>query len=478
VEDLLAQYEARTKEDPSLCGKEAEDILRNGCGKDKTCLPTAESWATRCGKSDGTPLVVRMIERAIERKLPEPKRVTLDTRSCVDLQEEMKASMGCSNQFECEEAARKVTSYRERCEIGGVRPTALVASYQLSILAKAGQPMAPVPLLMGATFPAKESPTALADGLGLVQSVCDTPVKTLEEYLAARRVCRGGALQFTGIVKEQGEPRARLGRLEVPDDGTLLARLPSMVVAGEAELRETQALAALGPELDQVIGLVKTRPADAISVLMRVLKPYRVVLKRSALLRKSIAVRDEDLAPLFRELGKSKQAASKAKMERPMFLGFVARARTRLLADVTEDGTTEAGAAAPFGWLETAELLPRSTEALLGSMKLAVAQARAIRVDRRTEGMARTYGLAQVQTCGEAFKALSEAKQGLVKCALGLDPCDSDRAQQVGKQSDEARGKIDEAQHQLDLVMTGPGVNVQSELLEAMNTAGCVTPWW
>jgi hypothetical protein len=478
VDELLEQYEARAKEDPTPCGKEAEDLIKNGCGKGNSCLDNAESWATRCGKSDGTPLVVRMLERSVERRMTEPRRVKLDTRSCEDLQGELKASLGCGNQFECEEAARKVTSYRARCEAGGARPTALVASYQLAILAKAGQPTAPVPLVVGAKFSPKEAPTALADELGLVMAVCDTPVKTLEDYLTARRACKNGSLLFTGIVKEQGEPKARLGRLEIPDDGTLLARLPSMVAAGEAELREKQALAALGPELDQVAALAKVRPADAVGVLMKVLKPYRAVLKRSALLRKSIAVRDEELAPLFRELGKSKQAASKAKMERPMFLGFVTRAKERLLADVTEEGAVEAGAAGPFAWLETAELLPRSTEAMLGSMKLAVAQAKVIRVDRRTEEMARTYGLAQAQSCGEGFKALGEAQRGLIKCALGIDACDEEKAQQVGKQSDEARSKIDEARHQLDLVLTGPGAGIQEELREAMTSAGCNVPWW
>lgn len=478
VDELLEQYTARSREEPTPCGKEAEDILKNGCGKGNTCLDAANSWATRCGKSDGTPLIVRMLERSVERRMPEPKRVKLDTRSCEDLQEELKESTTCGNQFECEEAARKVTAYRARCEVGGARPTALVASYQLAILDRAGQPTVPIPLVIGASFSPKETPMALADGLGMVMAVCNTPVKTLEGYLTARRTCKGGSLQFTGIVKEQGEPKAKLGRLEIPDDGTLLARLPSLVVTGEMELREKQALAALGPELDQVAALARSRPGDALTALVHVLKPYRSMLKRSALLRKSIAVRDEELAPIFRELGKNKQAASKAKMERPMFLGFVNRAKERMLADVTEEGAVEAGAIGPLDWLETSELLPRSTEVMLESMRLAVAQAKVIRVDRRTEGVARAYGQEQAQACGDGFKALGEAQRGLIKCALGLDPCDEDKIQQIGKQNDEARNKIDAARHQLDLVMSGPGSSIRSELREAMTSAGCNVPWW
>jgi hypothetical protein len=479
VEGLLSQYEARSKEDPTPCGAEAEEMLKNGCGKDKTCQSTAESWATRCGKSDATPLLIRMIERSVERKLPEPRRVKLDTRSCEDLQGELRDSVKCGNQFECEGALRGLKSYRDRCESNGSRPTAQVAQYQLAVLAKAGQPTPPIPLLIGAaSFSPKEHPTALADSLGLVTAVCETPVKTAEEYLAARRVCKDGKLVFTGIVKEQGDPRARLGTLDLPSDGVLLARLPSMVIAGEAELREKQALAALGPELNRVIELGKRSPGEALPALLQVLQPYRLVLKKSATLRKSLGVRDEGLVPIFQELGKRKQAASKAKMERPMLLGFVQRSRERLLADVKESGEVEAGAPGPFDWLETAELLPLSTEALLGSMKLAVAQARAIRVDKRTSDLARSYAMAQIQVCGEAYRSVTEAKQGLVKCALGIETCDEGRTQQIGKQSDEGRAKIDETRHQLDLLLTGPGSGLREELAEAMASGGCVAPWW
>lgn len=479
VEELLSQYEARSKQDPSSCGHEAESILKEGCGKDKTCLPTAESWATRCGKSDGTPLVVRMIERAVERKLPESKRVSLDTRSCQELQEEMREGIICSNQFECEESVRKLKQYKDRCEVDGARPTAQVALYQLAILAKAGQPTPPIPLNMEtANFPPKEIPTALADSMGAILSVCDTRVKTPEEYLVARRACQDGKLLFVGVVKEQGDPRARLGRLDLPTDAILQARLPSMKIAGEEDLREKQALAALGPDLEKVAELAKNNPGEAISALFKVLQPHHVALRRSAMLRKSIAVRDEDFVPLFRELGKRKQAAFKGKIDRPMLLGFVTRARERLLADVTEAGEIELGGASAFDWLETADLLPRSTEALLTSMKFAIAQAKSIRIDRRTGDRARDYGTEQIQACAEGFKALSETQRGLIKCALGLDSCDEEKVQQIEKRSDESRQKVDEARHQLDLVVTGPGSPSREELREAASNAGCLVPWW
>jgi len=478
VEDLLGKYEARAKDDPTPCGAEADSMLKNGCGKDKTCQATAESWGTRCGKSDGTPLVVRMIERYVERKLPEPRRVTLDTRSCDEMQGELTEAIACQNTFACEESLKKLNSYRARCEANGARPTAVVASRELAILDKAGQPPQPIPLQPGSTFSPKETPTALLDGLGMIQSVCDVRASTLEEYMAARRSCQGGKMVVVGITKEQGDPRARLGRLDVPTDAVLLARLPWMVAAGEAELREKQALAALGPELTKVGELAAKSPGDAIGALLKVLAPYRVLLRKSAVLRKSIEVRDDDLAPLFRELGKRKQAALKGRIERPMYLGFVTRTRERLLADVTEAGAVELGAAGPFDWLETADMLPHSTAAALESMKNAQAQAKVIRVDKRTADMAKNYAAAQIQACGDASKGMQEAQRGLIKCALGVDPCDDEKSQALGKQSDEARGKIDEARHQIDLVATGPGAPLRGELNEAVTAAGCAVPWW
>ena len=45
-------------------------MIREGCGAaDKTCEVSGQAWATRCAKSEATPLVMRMLEKTIERKL-------------------------------------------------------------------------------------------------------------------------------------------------------------------------------------------------------------------------------------------------------------------------------------------------------------------------------------------------------------------------------------------------------------------------
>lgn len=480
VEGLLEQYTRRAKEDLTGCGAEADAIAKNGCGKDKGCLTTAQRWATRCGGGESTPLVVRTVEVAVERRQPpDSGRVRLDPRSCAELATELGEASKCRDTFACGDALKKVTSYRDRCEVDGARPSALVASYEQAILGQAGQPTPALPVLTtAATVAPADAPTALADGRGMILSVCDQRVSGLDEYLTARRACQGGKLVFVGVVKEQGDPRARLGRLDVPSDGVLLARLPSMVAAGELELRDKQALVSLAPALDQVVTLAAKDPGAALAGLVTVLSANRGSLRRSDLVRKSLNLRDEGLAPVFKELGRRKQEATRKRLDRPSLLGLVTRSRERMLADVTAAGEVEVGGESPLGFLETADLLPRSTAALLDAMKGAVRSAATVRVDRRTGDLGKTYAGEQAQACADGFKALQSAQGGLVTCALGLEACDEGRMENLGKQSDEARAKIDAARTQLDLAVTGPGSPQRAELTEAATAAGCAQPWW
>lgn len=475
VEDLLDRYKTRAKEDPTPCGEEASSMMKNGCGKDKTCQATAEAWATRCGKSDGTPLVMRMLERTVERK-GDGKRVKLDPRSCDELGAELPQALLCKDTFACEEGLKKLTVYRARCEVNGARPTALVAAYQQGILFKNNQPTPPVPVLpSAATVTPKDTPTALADGNGAVLWVCDQRVTDFDGYMKARKECENGSFVFVGILKDKGDPGARIGKLDLPSDAVLRARLPSMRVAGEAEYREKTAIAALTGDLERAAA---SAPADGIKALLAALKPHAAMLRRSEALRKALAARDESLAPAFRELGKAKQAATRKRIDPPMMVGFVERAQTWLLADVRDDGGVEVGATSALENVELASLLPRSTAAVVDSMKGAIRMAKVTTISGQTAKMSKAYGVSQAQACGDAFKALREAEAGMVKCALGLDTCDDARVAALGKQSDEARPRIDEARHTLRLLLTGPGRGAHDELTEAMNAVNCADPWW
>ena len=68
VQTLRDQLAARATGKLSECGKTFGDLVRDGCGDDKTCELTGQRWATRCSKTDGTPLVMRILQRAVERR--------------------------------------------------------------------------------------------------------------------------------------------------------------------------------------------------------------------------------------------------------------------------------------------------------------------------------------------------------------------------------------------------------------------------
>jgi hypothetical protein len=479
VEALLKKYTSKSREDPSFCGAEAETIVKEGCGKDKTCQATADSWGTRCGKSDATPLIVRILERAVERRLSEPKRVTLDIRSCDELQGTLAEAFHCGQQFACEEALGRLTTYQNRCLQSGARPPLLTAVYSLGIGHAAHQPTPPIAVL---TQPSQIDPkvlaTALADGSGAVLEVCDKRVFDVDAYLTERKGCEGGKLLVAIASKEGGDTRLRLGALDYPGDVRFSARVPSLVVAGEAQLREKQAATALGAELDRVAQLAAQRPAEAVAALVKTLVPQAPLLRRSPALQRVLSARDGALAPAFRELGKAKVAASKGKLATPLRVGFLTRAQTRLLADLRDDGQLEVGAFGALSSLDTTGLMPLSTAAHLEALKPVIRQASPRLIDGRTAAMAQTYATDQARTCGAAFKTLVEGEQKIVRCALAPEECDGGKLEAMLKASDDARAQIDQARAQIDVALTGPGQPKKAEISEAVSNEGCIDPWW
>jgi hypothetical protein len=474
VATLRADYARRAREEPSECGKEVDAMLREGCSKeDKTCEKTAERWGTRCGKAEGTPLVVRMLERSVERRLPEPKRITLDTRSCEDIEGELAEGAKCTQQFACEEAMKTVGVHRERCATDGALASAPTAAFELAIARGAGQPLRSVSVRNdGARLAAPQVPTALADGSGAALFVCDQRTVDLASYLAQRRKCEGGALLVARVTRGEGGHAVRMGSIPYPGDEALSRRLPQLLLAGEAQAREAQAVKDLGAELDRAAELAAQKPDEALRAIIKALVPRAALLVRSAPVRKAVAARDERLAPAFRQLGKDKVAASKGKLERHDRAGMHARARKRMLADVREDGVVEVGVDSPLGGLETAELLPRSSAAYDEPLK-ALLKRPAPFVDKQTQEMARSYGLGAIKECAAARATRVAKADALMKCVFEATPCDDARSAELGRAIDAAIAAEAKARHQLDLVMSGPGAASEDDLLRAADAGGC-----
>ena len=53
-------------------------MLAEGCQDDEGCVERAQAWATRCGDTLRSPLVVTMLEKTLEQTMKERRRVRLD----------------------------------------------------------------------------------------------------------------------------------------------------------------------------------------------------------------------------------------------------------------------------------------------------------------------------------------------------------------------------------------------------------------
>lgn len=471
VEEQLAVTSKRAKQDETPCGGELEAILQGECEGDKTCRAPAAAWATRCGATDGTPLVMRMLERSVERRAGE--RVKLDARSCGELLAEVTAGASCAQQFACEDALRKVETYRMRCE-GEGKPSLAAAVLTLAITHGADKKARPV-LAQTSTLTAREISTALDDGTGAALWVCGERTVDLASYLAKRRACKDGTVVYAKAFKREGGLEVRLGTLAFPDDRTFSARFPTLAVDGEAELRDAQALSKFEADLGAV---AKSTPAEGVALLGRTMVGAAAAIRRSAAFREALSAADAGLGPAMRELGKLKAAAAKKKMTVAELAGFHARAQERAFADLSDAGVVTPGVATRATELETAELLPRSMAAYLEGYRPADAVAKLRKVDAKTAGLARSYAKIQATACGAAQKRLSEAEQQMIACAFGAAACDEARVSSLTRAIDESRAAAEGARHQLDTVMTGAAQAYKGELVQLAATEGCLEPWW
>lgn len=475
VKKALPDFSAKARQEASPCSDEADSLLRDGCPKTGDCKAAVQSWATRCGKVEGSPLTARMLERVVERKTGE--KAKLDARSCEELFADIGKGSACSNTFACEEALKEVDAYRARCETAGDKPGMAAAVLALSITHGAGRPSKPV-MARAAALKNREISTALDDGMGAALWVCGERTKDLARYLEKRRSCTAGEVVYARAWKRDGAFEVRIGKLAFPDDRTFSARFPSLAVDGEAELRDAQELAAFEGELAKVGEQAQRSAPDAAIALGKVIVSHALALHRSGAFREALAAKDGALVPAMRELGVMKAKAAKSKLTVAELAGFVARARTRAFADVTAEGAVAPGTPTRATELETESVLTKGMAAYLEALRPAETQAKLRKVDGRTAKLAFAYGKIQAEACGTAEKRLHDAEQKMLACAFGVDPCDEAGAAALTKEIDDARQQADTARHQLDAVLTGAASAHKGELVQLSSSAGCLEPWW
>ncbi|MFO0755325.1 MAG: hypothetical protein U0359_02465 [Byssovorax sp.] len=478
VRELRDKLAERATEKATECGKKLDDMLRSGCGgDDKTCQRSGQLWATRCAKAEATPLVMRILEKTIERKLDEPGDVSLDDRTCEELHADVVEASRCKDKFACADALTRVDAYRSRCESDEDRPTLATAVQEQAVVVGAGKPGVPILVRAGsaAVLP-DELPVTLADGSGAVITLCDERASDLTRYMASRKSCTAGTMVVARAFKTARGVEVRSGSLDFPDEATFSARYPTILAAREQDIRDKEELAALDGELGRLADLSKTAAGvtDTFRGLARTLASHAPALRRSAQFRQLLAARDDAFVPAFKELGKAKMAALKGKVAPADANGLIQRGKTRAYADVSLDGAVEIGVRTRATRLDLNGPLPRAMAAYTEAMKTAKPR----KLDKNTVKLAKSSGVAAAAICGAAEKKLQESKGALISCNFGLETCDDAKVGQLLKTVDESRTAAESAYHDLDLARTGGAADEADDLGKSAEAYGCREPWW
>ena len=469
VRAVEAALVPRVAQKPTECASKLNNIVENGCGDGASCLATGQRWATRCAKSEGTPLVMRMLQRTIERRMePGSEPVRLDVRTCDELASDVLDAAKCKDRFACAEAIPRVQAYRDRCESSAERPALVTAVAEATVLFFGAKPPGPILVRANAVgVKPGELPVTLDDKSGCVITVCDERASDLARYVNARRGCQGGRMVVARAFPSPRGAEVRVGSLDFPDDATFSTRYPTIVGAGELDLRDNEAAAALDAELGKAIA---ASGPEAGRLVAKAVLAHALSIRRSPRARAALVKRDDALVPALREIARAKLAATRSRVPLADAAGLVNRGRTRAFADLAADGSVEIGATSRALTLDTRAFLPRATDA--GASILRVR-----RVDPRTAKAERARGLAAAQACGAALRRLSDIKRGLASCNFGLEACDEAKHAALRKSVDEARVAAETSFRDLESARTS-AVDEADALTRAATSAGCREPWW
>jgi hypothetical protein len=473
---LAAELGKRAGKPPTDCGKGAEAIIEKGCERDATCEATASRWAARCAKSEGSPLVVGLLGRAVAKRSALPD-FTLDVRGCDELRADMRRGVAC-DRASCPAAFKTAQAYRSRCEGPNDLPDAATALVLAAIYAAAGQ--IPPPTLVPPNPPKltpADMPVLLPDRWGAVASVCDARAADMAAYVQNRRACRGGrvaiARYFVNSVKDF---EVRAGVIEAPDDETFARRFPSLRAVGELEARDAAAKQALEAELPKIAALAKApaTAAEAARALVHLAGEHGAALTRSAAVRAALAAVDADLGPALAELGKTKLAAAKKIVLAADLAGLAARAPSRPFADLGEEGAISVGAPGAASRLEGAALFPRAMEAYTAALGDLAALAKKRPIPPGDARSTKERAVEAAKGCAPAAKRAQASERDLVGCAFTLNTCSPAKLEALTRMIDEDRGAVASARHAIDLAITVLPAAARKEIEKA--AASCPNP--
>lgn len=478
VKELSTGYEEKAGAADVACTTEKKPLLEGKCGEDKTCEGPAQKWVTRCAAELGSPLGVRILATFVQRRVKDHD-VDLDTRPCGELRADIIASVSCGDRFKCEDAITKIETYRGRCEDEGAKPPVSLALAETVIFGAAERKVEPLlasPDDDTSASVKEKLPPQLADGSGVIVSVCGARVATFDDYLAARKDCEGSVVMARAF-KLGGGFEVRTGQLPAADTATMVARYPSLLLAGEKERVDKERMAAFEKALADAVAAASDPKADlgGVPALMKVFAGFGRDMYRSAAMHNALKSKDATFVPAFKAVGKLKAKAKGAKAE---LASIAQRGQKHALADLELDGSVRFGAVSWGAPYDTSVMFPVAHEAYLKELKPFLKKtAKDMPTEEVDADEARTFGTL-TEECQTGAAEAKDAEKALLECAFGLRTCDAAQPAALAEKLGKARDRSEMAFLASSIFLTTTVGKATDYYKKIMSTAQCSAPSW
>jgi hypothetical protein len=445
VNQTLAALQQRARESAGECGREATLLVDRGCPEAADCAEVAQKWATRCADL-ATPLVVRMIEKQVERNTQTPTK--LDVTSCDQMFAEVTKTTECSNDFDCQEKVDQLRAYQARCATPGAPIPLEQALKEAKLLWAAKQPQTGIPV-SEAKFAAKQNRLMLGDGKGFVVAVGDQVVPTVKLLIATLDNSEFALpLQMARIFTGKKTPfELRLGRLAAPDAATLFRRFPSLSFEGQSQALKLAAANRAIANLNQVV--TKTAQNEILAGLIAVLGDAAIT-QDDAEFREEIGKADKHLSRTLARLAREKRQRLPSPREPKDRVAFARRNWSHPFSDVNANGEVEVGAATMALFANVEVLLPKSFEAYREEMDFSVGRARR-KLQKAFEEELKSAANSRAQQCAKTQQAVLGIEKQLLDCAFAIKACEGEDLEEAGERLDRALDAHDQARVDLEL---------------------------
>jgi len=481
--DALA---ARSSESPTDCGRAAASVLRDGCGDAETCRSRVQRWATQCGESEGTPLVIGLLEGAVRRVDPEFEPGGLDLRKCDELMSGLQKAAKCVHRHRCVDALPRVEEYRSRCVAEDEFPSLQAAVLMLRVAAGAERDVPPFGVRAG-SLDQTEDALIFESGDGAALRVCDERVDNLDEYLEARVACEGGTIRFAraltvaaadGVDASGASRKIHQGVFQSPDDKTFLERFSSLRLVGELDARDRRLWPAFEKELTELESSAAAPARRGLSVrrFVTLFSTHSEAIQRRTLV-KLLAAHDAALVPVLEEIARLKVAAVGSRtLPTADRLGLAVRAVSHPLSDLRWDGVLEIGAPSPMARWRPEKVLPKAMAAYRTIAAELEKRTRDLRIDAKDIERGVETAREQVRACATAQRRGRELAKALEACAFGTTACDEPHSSALALELDQSHADLVRAKHDLFLLRTSTAHSQREALGAEARDAGCSIP--